>query len=221
MRSQQRIFRQSCRYSWPIRCSVIIICRCTKFQRPSEALRPAARVLHRLERGCSVSGRRPKLGSSSGPVQRLLSCLQGLRTLKQEINTSAFTYSSILVSRLRQWATKYDALLAPLLATMSSKDLRASTLLKIYHTSGTILATVCHNSNETVYDLCMREFDKILRLSESLIAAQHEDSVGYTSFSCEMGLICALVLTTRKCRHPVTRRKALALLKQAPPREGP
>jgi hypothetical protein len=141
--------------------------------------------------------------------------------LKKEIHASAFTYSSILASRLRQWSTKYDALLALLLATMSSKDLRASTLLKIYHISGTILLTVCHNSNETACDLCMGEFDEILRLSEGLIAAQHEDSVDYTPFSCEMGLICALALTTRKCRHPVTRRKALALLKQAPPREGP
>lgn len=142
--------------------------------------------------------------------------------IRQEVRATAFTISSILASRLRQWSTKYDALLVQSLATMSSKDLRASTLLKIYHASGTILATVCHNSNETAYDLCMGEFDKILKLSESLIAAQREDNTtGYTPFSCEMGLICALGFTTRKCRHPATRRKALALLRQAPPREGP
>jgi hypothetical protein len=146
---------------------------------------------------------------------------RGSDPLKKETRATAFTYSSILASRLRQWSTKFDALLAPLLATMSSKALRASTLLKIYHTSGTILVTVCHSLNETAYDLCMREFNEILKLCESLIAAQRKDSLDYTPFSCEMGLICALALTSRKCRHPIIRRKALSLLKQAPAREGP
>lgn len=141
--------------------------------------------------------------------------------LKKEIQATAFTYSSILASRLRQWSTKYDTLLALLLPSMSSKDLRASTMLKIFHITGTVLLTVCHNSNETAYDLCIAEFDKILKLAESLIAAQCQDSVEYTPFPCEMGLICALAVTARKCRHPVKRRKALTLLKQAPAREGP
>jgi cholestenol delta-isomerase len=142
--------------------------------------------------------------------------------IDQGMRATAFSISSILASRLRQWCTIYDALLLRSLATMSSKELRASTLLKIYHMSVTILLTVCHNSNETAYDLCMKEFEKILKLSESLLAAHRADtSIDYNTFSYEMGVISALSFTARKCRHPVTRRKALDLLKQAPPREGP
>jgi len=134
---------------------------------------------------------------------------------------TAFTYSSILVSRLRQWLTKFDILLVPLLTTMSSKELRAAIVLKMYHMSGMILVTVCQSSNEMAYDLCNDEFEKILQLSESLIVAQTKDSVDYTPFPCEMELLCALSVTARKCRHPDIRRKALALMKHAPPREGP
>lgn len=142
--------------------------------------------------------------------------------IKQDVRATAFTISSILASRLRQWSTLYDALLLRSLATMSSKDLRASTLLKIYHASATILVTVCHNSNETAYDLCNKDFENIMKLCESLLAAQRADrAIDYTPFSCEMGVICALSFTARKCRDPAIRRKALALLKQAPPREGP
>jgi hypothetical protein len=104
---------------------------------------------------------------------------------------------------------------------MSSKELRAAIVLKMYHMSGMILVTVCQSSNEMAYDLCIDEFEKILQLSESLIVAQTKDSVDYTPFPCEMGLLCALSVTARKCRHPDIWRKALALMKHAPLREGP
>ena len=142
-------------------------------------------------------------------------------SIQKDVRATAFTLSAILSARLSLWDTIYNNLLVRSLPTMSSTELKASTLLKIYHACATILAAVCQNSDETAYDLCLKHFDNILKLCESLLAAQQADnSADRTPFSCEMGVICALSFASRKCRHPITRRKAIALFKKAPLREG-
>ena len=76
------------------------------------------------------------------------------------------------------------------LTTMGRKDSRASTVLKIYHTSATVLVAVCENSNEAAYDLC-KEFENKIMPCESPFAAQLADgAVNHTPVSCEIGVEC-------------------------------
>ncbi|KAL9113879.1 MAG: hypothetical protein Q9227_002013 [Pyrenula ochraceoflavens] len=76
--------------------------------------------------------------------------------------------------------------------------------------------------SEMVFDLPnhIETFLAILNAAKSVITYMNTDGHNKPAFTFEMGLIAPLYWTAHKCRHPLIRRKAIALLKDCPTQEG-
>ena len=89
----------------------------------------------------------------------------------------------------------------------------------MYYLSTYIWIYTCLDEFETAFDSHMDKFTSVITLSESLLI---KGTVGdaLPHFTFEMGLIPPLYFTAINCRHPLLRRKAVALLRQGSRREG-
>ncbi|KAI9732549.1 MAG: hypothetical protein M1834_003884 [Cirrosporium novae-zelandiae] len=122
--------------------------------------------------------------------------------------------------RGQRWKATFDLFLCSRSYGLNDKDLRASTLLRIYHlTMSIILASGFSAAIEAVFDTFTSSFQTIVSLAASLAAQGSQDN-RIPSFSLDMGIIPPLYYTIIKCRHPRIRRQALAILKSSPHREG-
>ncbi|KAJ5374363.1 hypothetical protein N7517_006369, partial [Penicillium concentricum] len=92
---------------------------------------------------------------------------------------------------------------------------RAQPVLLAYHAATSIYVSACLSQQELVYDSYMADFAIIVE-NASLALGGGPDCV-QPPFTFEMGLGLPLFLTAIKCRDPHLRRKALGLLRQAPP----
>ncbi|KAJ5446420.1 hypothetical protein N7491_002502 [Penicillium cf. griseofulvum] len=92
---------------------------------------------------------------------------------------------------------------------------RAQPVLLAYHAATSIYVSTCLSQQELVYDSYMADFAIIVE-NASLPLVGGPDCV-QPPFTFEMGLGLPLFLTAIKCRDPHLRRKALGLLRQAPP----
>jgi hypothetical protein len=91
-------------------------------------------------------------------------------------------------------------------------------LLQIQHASVSIMLKTLLEVSEMVFDQLTSKFERILTLAERLI--QNTRSRGILVLSFDIGVLAPLFLVALKCREPIIRRKAIALLKRAPEREG-
>jgi len=69
-----------------------------------------------------------------------------------------------------------------------------------------------------IYDLYTSEFERIVSLADRLIHGNY--NAGLLVLSFDIGVIAPLLFVILKCRVLRLRKKAIALLKQAPDREG-
>ena len=117
----------------------------------------------------------------------------------------------VLLSRLRAWYSIFTILDC----TSPDEICAASYLLMNYNVFVVWLSTKLSPS-KTASDEYNREFENILHHA-SIILASYD---GSPPFTLEMGVIGQLYFVASKCRHPVIRRRALALVRRAPAREG-
>jgi hypothetical protein len=84
------------------------------------------------------------------------------------------------------------------------------------------ITTDCSASTlQRPYDAHLGLFKEIVRLSRIILDSMDLDTARPSArFTFEISLIAPIYLTATRCRCPVTRREALALLKRHPPREG-
>ncbi|KAJ5999277.1 hypothetical protein N7451_007087 [Penicillium sp. IBT 35674x] len=94
---------------------------------------------------------------------------------------------------------------------------RADPLLLAYHAALSIYISTCLSQRELVYDSHMSDFAVIVENASLFLAASGGPDCVQPPFTFEMGLGLPLFLTAVKCRDPHLRRKALQLLRQAPP----
>ncbi|KAH6684693.1 hypothetical protein B0J14DRAFT_527603 [Halenospora varia] len=120
---------------------------------------------------------------------------------------------------LQDWKTKSHALLE---AELPSQDPQRISilLLKIYHTMLSTLIAVGVYGNETLHDRYILEYSHIVTLGEQLLSMEKEKLKEHF-FSFEIGIIIPLYYTITKCRDPLIRRRAVALLKAMRHQEGP
>jgi hypothetical protein len=92
-------------------------------------------------------------------------------------------------------------------------------LLNIYYFMAFIHSGHNRTSPETSWDAFLPEFIRLLDLTEEFIAL---DSKTFTKgvVSSELGIVVPLFETAMRCRDPRQRRRALAMLRSAPLREG-
>ncbi|KAK4943541.1 hypothetical protein LTR10_016835 [Elasticomyces elasticus] len=119
---------------------------------------------------------------------------------------------------LQRWQTEFQRIL-PLF--MNSSDRRQSagiSLLELQCESVTIMLKTLLETSEMVYDLYKSEFERLVLLAERLI--HNSLCSGPRVLSFDFGVILPLFLVTLKCRYLGIRKRAIALLRQAPDREG-
>jgi hypothetical protein len=73
---------------------------------------------------------------------------------------------------------------------------------------------------QTPYDAYLQTFRALVRHASTVLDAISPVKPHAAKFTFEMSIIPPLYHTAHRCRCPVTRRKAIALLARSPPREG-
>jgi hypothetical protein len=145
---------------------------------------------------------------------------------------------------LDSWATTFEEFLYGLSGHEKTRQRNAISLLKIYQITAGYVITAGFTGYETEYDKYMSKFEELLSLIESLnvggYSSLKENASSSSSeastpeppprgptrdrrqkfFSLECGMTIPLFYMAIKCRDPVLRRKAIAILGARDRREG-
>ena len=122
---------------------------------------------------------------------------------------------------LEKWKAAFDAFLLQFSSGMGSRELGGAILLQIHYICAWVIVATCHSRLQTVFDEYKSQFEKIVSLSKSLVAAGDTEGsyYGKTNFWIDMGIIGPVYLAASRCRDPVVRREAVQILR-SPRREG-
>ncbi|KAK0104492.1 hypothetical protein ONS95_004780 [Cadophora gregata] len=119
----------------------------------------------------------------------------------------------------------FDKAFAPLLKTAILPDgtvtNAAALILSLNLKCTAIMLATVQNESEMLYDDYIEDFAYIVRTCKKIVAEQ--DSLHLprnTRFSFDTGIVPPLHVTASKCRNPVIRREAIALLFSSPRQEG-
>ncbi|KAJ5946282.1 hypothetical protein N7454_003121 [Penicillium verhagenii] len=111
----------------------------------------------------------------------------------------------MLKSKLDQWLLAYT--------NLCKTGVRAEPVMLTFHAAASIYISTCLTQQQLIYDDYIEDFAIIVENAGLAFAT----SGGSAPFTFEMGLGLPLFLTAIKCRDSSLRRKALELLRQAPP----
>ena len=92
--------------------------------------------------------------------------------------------------------------------------------LLMYHSVLKVWIATCTSPFQTAFDAHFASFEDILFRAETLIQMSLHDTEWQSPFAGEMGVVPPLFFVAIKCRHPLLRRRALALLGDLPYWEG-
>lgn len=123
---------------------------------------------------------------------------------------------------LNKWRLAFHNLEISLADTIGSREKAGLDILRTQYTTMTILLNVTVKQSDLAYDDCGQSFLEIVHLAESVMhlgnATGDHSSSDLPNF--DMGVLAPLYFVATRCRHPVTRRRAVDLLYQGPKREG-
>ena len=135
-------------------------------------------------------------------------------------------YSNLFRGILRQWNAAFEAFLVKASATMDSKALQGAAVLKINH-GKTALHIETHGHDgfqgSCCWDSLRSKCEEIVDLAASLVKAQtanFNDPSQKPIFSMDQSIVTPLFSIAHRCRDPIIRRRAIALLYNAPRQEG-
>ncbi|KAF7171070.1 hypothetical protein CNMCM6106_005550 [Aspergillus hiratsukae] len=121
-------------------------------------------------------------------------------------------------NRLAAWHRAYTNLVNS--SDPSELPSSVTSLLLTFHAATFIITTVCTQQLETAYDAYLPQFRLIVEQSSVHLEASSGPNGRQPPFTFEMGPGLSLFLTAIKCRDPCLRRRALQLLRKAPPVQG-
>lgn len=99
----------------------------------------------------------------------------------------------------------------------NSSNIGAVSTLLTYHVVASIMTSTCLADNEMVYDAQMDRFREIVKHATSALDAFNVVDSTQPPFTFETGIGLPVFYTAVKCRDRFLRRKALSLLRRAPP----
>jgi len=126
---------------------------------------------------------------------------------------------------LQEWATAFDAFLSSHQGSLSEAERRAAQVLQLHRLLNfASLRTSLRRpdvDDQLSWDDSTEAFDEIVTLAESISSCGNSNATPRTpSFTLDVGIVGPLYEISRKCRDPVVRRKAIAVLCDFPRREG-
>lgn len=134
---------------------------------------------------------------------------------------AAYKEQARMLGLLEEWKGVFDAFVLQSSSKMGTRELCGVVLLQIHYIAAWVFIATCHTRLESVYDEYKPQFEKIVSLSKSLLAAGDTEgfSFGKTNFWIDMGIIGPVYLAATRCRDPSVRREAVQILR-LPRREG-
>lgn len=157
---------------------------------------------------------RQRLYEAMDPAIRFIRSA-GRRAEGFELTVEDFVEQVKLQTTLEDWRGR----LSGLMESDTAANKVAATLLIVQYLVVHTWLMVCTTAEETAIDAYMHAFEEIVTLSEQVTSSRAKDTQ-LQPLSFDMQIIGPLYYTAVKCRHPLLRRRALALLKLAPRREG-
>ncbi|KAK0289354.1 hypothetical protein LTR35_002551 [Friedmanniomyces endolithicus] len=132
-------------------------------------------------------------------------------------------YQAGIARRIEDWKTALDSLI--LTNNLSHRDLDAAKVLRIHQLILTIWLGTCCEIADCASDAYMAEFEAVVSLGEALQhtaagTAPEQPETYRPTFLFDMEVVSPLYFVGIKCRHPLIRRRAIALLRQTMRREG-
>jgi hypothetical protein len=125
---------------------------------------------------------------------------------------------SRLEEYLRRWLEAVEIWLRSDRAFLTQEDCKGALFLRVLCLTGYIMLAVPRSADEIMYDSLSAEFRYVVELSSALVSLQ--ERAHESIYSSEIGILPGLYLTGTKCRDPILRRRALALLTSCRRREG-
>ncbi|KAK5168096.1 uncharacterized protein LTR77_006664 [Saxophila tyrrhenica] len=127
-----------------------------------------------------------------------------------------------LLRQMDLWSQTLDRML--LGDNITQRDLDAAKTLRIHQVVAGMWVKRCTMPEESANDECMQDFETTVSLAEAIqgIAGTREQrlALNSSSFLFDMEIVSPLYYVATKCRHPLIRRRAIAVLKQTQRREG-
>jgi hypothetical protein len=127
-----------------------------------------------------------------------------------------------MASRVDAWRENYLTLFCE--SAQGPVDISSDSMLThyllMYHSVLKVWIATCTSTFQTAFDDHFASFEDILVRAETVIRTSRHDTEQRSPFAAEMGVVSPLFFVTTKCRHPVLRRRALALLESMPQLEG-
>lgn len=126
------------------------------------------------------------------------------------------------LARVDEWGVKLDAFIethGPLLSESARKGVK---VLQMHRSIGWTSLSVesTPHDDQTAWDMFTPVFEEVVRLAAEIIDVDDPDSAQVPIFSADMGITGPLYEVASRCRHPVVRRKAIALMKHGSRQEG-
>jgi hypothetical protein len=129
----------------------------------------------------------------------------------------------VLQARLARWKNAYTDLCRHLRQrspTALEYHTHTEPTLLTYHAAASIYVSGSLTKHETIYDDFMDDFQLIIEQSSLTLDALEKPNGMQPPFTFEMGVGIPLFVAATKCRHPGLRRRALQLMRRAPPVQG-
>lgn len=103
---------------------------------------------------------------------------------------------------------------------LSDEDRIACSALKASHYSTFVYLSCAADLRQTAYDAHLETFKKILHHAKIVVDSLPNTSSPAAHFTFDISIIPPLYFVVTRCRCPITRREAVSLQAQNPPREG-
>ncbi len=128
-----------------------------------------------------------------------------------------------LSNALARWDSAFRAFLRKEGKSLDSRSLQAARTIEISHTILTIFLDCGSSSleDQTIWDSYCPQFERVVELAALVVESYTEtfNDQGPT-YCMDMNIVAPLYAVAHRCRHPVIRRKAVALLYAASRQEG-
>lgn len=122
-----------------------------------------------------------------------------------------------VLESLARWNCQFGLLCGKPTPDQHSDVRSAISLMIMYYHVSKIWTITCLAHSNTVFDDFNQQFEGILHHAENVIQA---NSSAHQPFTFEMGVVAPLSFVAAHCRHPILRRRAIALIRKASVREA-
>lgn len=171
----------------------------------------------------SVSQARDSIVHLMNLSLRYIRPLQPRRYDPSPMPSSAYDEQASLLSQLRLWHSRFSAYQSKHATNLTPNDLYASNVVHIQRLVTQIWLSVAMTPLECAHDPHIAAFTEIVTLAEQLraIASMQNQHTRYSNaFVLDVELVGPLHWVSIKCRDPVVRRRAIAVMRGTQRREG-